>query len=216
MDQSNGERPLLSSLEETLSMSRLTAAVRRTSLLVILVMPGFGCDGSPTEPTWNGRVQVAGTIRDFQSNTAIAGARVTVGSETTTADPGGRYSLSVEPGQHRVFVDDEAVALITPIERTYRGDFFGRLAGCIARYGTIVDRQTRQPVAGAAVSAGGATTTTDQTGWFRLSLGCPGSPCVGSNTTFLTITHPNYVNGSFPAGRGICFVSRVDYELDRR
>jgi hypothetical protein len=216
MDQSNQKRPLISSLKEALLMFLLSSTVRRTSLLVVLLIPGIGCDGSPTEPTWKGRVQAAGTIRDFQSNAAIAGARVTVGSETAITDPGGRYSLSIEAGQQRVLVDDEAVALITATDRTYRGDFFGRLAGCIARYGTILDRQTRHPVAGAAVSAGGVTTTTDHTGWFRLSLGCPGSPCVGSNTTFLTITHPNYVNGSFPAGRGICFVSRVDYELDRR
>src|SRR5687767_4608777 len=179
MDQSNRERPLLSSSEEKLLMFRLTSVVRHPSLIVVLLIAGFGCDNSPTEPTWNGRVQVAGTIRDFQSNAAIAGARVTVGSETATTDPGGRYSLSVEPGQQRVFVDDESVALITPADRTYRGDFFSRLAGCIARYGTIVDRSTRQPVGGAAVSAGGVTTATDQTGWFRVSLGCPGSPCVG-------------------------------------
>jgi hypothetical protein len=129
---------------------------------------------------------------------------------------GGVYSLTVETGEQRVSVDDELVALVNLKDRTYRGDFFGRAAGCIARYGTIVDRQTRRPVSGAAVSAGGVTAATDQTGWFRLSLGCPETACVGFNTTFLVITHPNYVNGSFVAGRGICFVQRVDYELDRR
>ena len=163
-------------------------------------------------------MQVTGTIRDFQSNAGIAGARVTIGSATATTDPGGVYSLTVEPGEQRVSIDDESLALVNLKDRTYRGDFFGHIAGCIARYGTIVDRQTRRPVSGAAVSATliGVTTATDQTGWFRLTLGCPGTVCVGSNTTFLTVTHPNYVNGSFPAGRGLCHVQRVDYELDRR
>lgn len=197
-------------------MSLLASVGRRTSLAGVLLISGIACGGSPTEPTWDGRVQVAGIIRDFQTNAAIAGARVAFGSETATTDSGGRYSLKVEPGSQRVFVDDESVALVTPTARTYRGDFFARVAGCIARYGTIVDKQTHQPVAGATVTAGGVTTTTDQSGWFRVSLGCPGLACVGSNTTFLTITHPNYVDGSFPAGRGICFVARVDYELDRR
>jgi hypothetical protein len=197
-------------------MSHLTSRIRRILLAVALLTSGIGCGGSPTEPTWDGRVQVAGTIRDFQTNAAIAGARVMIGSETANADSSGRYSLAVAPGAQRVFVDDESVALVTPANRTYRGDFFGHLSGCIARYGTIADKQTREPVAGATVSVGGVTTATDQTGWFRVSLGCPGSACVGSNTTFLTITHPNYVNASFPAGRGICLVSRVDYELDRR
>ena len=32
---------------------------------------------------------------------------------------------------------------------------------------------------------------TDQTGWFRKSLGCPSTLCVGFNTNFVTITHPN-------------------------
>jgi hypothetical protein len=217
MDQSNRKRPLLfcgggKGAVDVL----LSRAIRRTSLAVVLVTAGSGCGGTPTEPTADGRVQVAGTIRDFQSNAALAGARVSIGSVTATTDSGGRYSLSVEAGAQRVFVDDESVALITPADRIYRGDFFGRLTGCVARYGTIIDRQTRRPVSGAAVSAGGVTVATDQTGWFQMSLGCPGSPCVGMNTTFLTITHPNYTNASFPAGRGICLVSRVDYELDRR
>jgi len=159
---------------------------------------------------------VTGTVRDFQSNVGIAGARIRIGSATATTDPVGVYSLAVETGQQPVSIDDESLGLVILNDRTYRGDFFGHIAGCIARYGTIVDRQTRRPVSGAAVSGGGVTTATDQTGWFRLILGCPGTVCVGINTTFLVITHPNYVNGSFPAGRGICRVERVDYELDRR
>lgn len=199
-------------------MSHLASAIGRTSLAVVLLTACLACGGSPTEPTWNGRVQVTGTVRDFQSNVGIAGARISIGSATATTDPVGVYSLAVEAGQQRVSIDDESLGLVILNDRTYRGDFFGHNAGCIARYGTIVDRQTRRPVPGAAVSAnpGGVTTATDQTGWFRLTLGCPGTVCVGSNTTFLTVTHANYVNGSFPAGRGICQVQRVDYELDRR
>jgi len=41
-------------------------------------------------------------------------------------------------------------------------------------------------------------------------------PCIGFNTTFVTVTHPDYRNGSFVAGRGVCFVERVDYALEPR
>ena len=69
---------------------------------------------------------------------------------------------------------------------------------------------------GATVSVGGVSVVTDRAGWFRLSLGCPNMPCIGFNTTFVTVTHPDYRNGSFVAGRGVCFVERVDYALEPR
>jgi hypothetical protein len=98
----------------------------------------------------------------------------------------------------------------------YHADFYVRIAGCVARYGTVVDSRTRRPVSGATVSVGGRTATTDQNGWFRLDLGCAAESCIGFNTTILSSSHPNYESGSFVAGRGVCFVQRVDYDLVRR
>lgn len=182
---------------------------------MILAGGVIGCGGSPTQPG-DGQVQVAGSVRDFRTNAVVGGAHVTIGNATATTDASGVYSLTVQAGEQRVSVDGESIAVVNLKDRTYRGDFFVHLTGCIARYGTVVDSWTRRPVPGATVSVGGVSVATDRAGWFRLSLGCPGVPCVGFNTTFLTITHADYRNGSFVAGRGVCFVERVDYELQPR
>lgn len=204
-------------------MSCVISVFTRTSIAVILAGGAIGCGGSPAQPTGepapsaaqarDGQVRVVGSVLDFQTNEAIGGARVRIGNTTATTDASGVYSLTVPAGEARVSIDDEPIAIVNMQDRGYRGDFFVQITGCIARYGTVVDNQTRRPVSGATVSAAGVTVVTDQTGWFRLTLGCPGVPCVGFNTAFLSITHPNYIGGSFPAGRGVCFVQRVDYEL---
>ena len=161
-------------------------------------------------------MRIVGSVLDFQTNAAIGGAHVTIGNTTATTDAAGMYSMTVPTGEQSVSIDDESIGFVELKGRTYRGDFYVHAAGCIARYGTVVDSQTRRPVSSAAVSVGGVAGTTDQAGWFALKLGCPGASCIGFNTTFLSITHPNYVSGSFVAGRGVCGVRRVDYELVRR
>jgi hypothetical protein len=153
---------------------------------------------------------------DFRTNAAISGARVTIGDATVATDESGVYSLTVPAGGQNVSIDGESIGVVNMKDRTYCGDFYVHGTGCIARYGTVVDSETRQPVVGARVSVAGVTVATDYAGWFRLTLGCPGTACVGFYTTFLSITHPKYVDGSFIAGRGVCFVERVDYELKPR
>jgi len=189
---------------------------RRASIAIVLACCVSGCGGSPTEPPWDGFVRVAGTVRDFRTSAAVAGARVTIAGATGTTDAGGAYTLTVEAGEQTVSIDGATVATVNLKDRTYRGDFFVAATGCIARYGTVIDSLTRFSVAGASVSLSGTTGTTDQTGWFRLNLGCSGELCLGFNTTFASVSHPNYVTGSFVAGRGVCGVSRVDYELTPR
>jgi len=184
----------------------------------------MACGGSPTQP-WDGQVRVAGAVRDFRTNAAIGGARVTIGDAAATTDRGGLYALSVPAGEHPFSIDGEAFSPLTMRDPTYRGDFFVHVTGCVARYGTVVDTRSRRPVSGAALSLSpvvGAPVTTDQTGWFQVTAGCDVQrlpdlgPCVGFNTTLLFVTHPNYVTRSFPVGRGFCGVDRVDYELDPR
>ncbi len=160
----------------------------------------------------------------------VAGAHVsfgdiTIGTFTATTDASGAYSLMV-PGRYElgVYVDGEWITAVTLEDRIYRGDFYVHGQQCVARYGTVIDSETGFPVFGAIVSVAATRTTTDGTGWFRLNIGCDppmiGSPmgpgCVGSNTTFATVTHPDYRAGSFVVGRGICSVQRVDWELQRR
>lgn len=203
----------------------------------MIAISAVACSGSPTQPApWDGQVRVVGVVRDVQTNVAIAGAHVTIGtcnildtpgcsaSVSATADQNGLYALSLAAGAYRaVSIDGEPTGLITLQDPNYRGDFFVHLAGCVGRYGTIVDKQTRRPVSGASLAVIGpglrATATSDQTGWFQILPGCgirreeDGAACIGFNTTDLSITHPNYASGSFPVGRGFCGVSRADYEL---
>jgi hypothetical protein len=122
----------------------------------------------------------------------------------------------VPAGEHGVSIDDETLGIVNLKDRNYRGDFYVRIAGCVGRYGTVVDSRTRRPVSGATVSVGGGTASTDQNGWFRLDLGCRGEPCIGFNTAFLSISHPSYESGSFVAGRGVCGIRRLDHELVHR
>ena len=209
-------------------MSRAVLILRRTFIAAILTTAVFGCgDSSPTLPTeanGNGVVRVGGSVRDLRTNTLISGARVSLGTfdpsagsaaaATTAAD--GTYTLTVPPGGYLVSIDDESAGVVHLRIPAYRGDFFARTAGCIARYGTVIDKQSRRFIPGATVSLGGGTATTDSSGWFAVILGCGGSPCIGFNTTFATISHPNYMTAEIPAGRGVCFAQRVDYELEKR
>jgi hypothetical protein len=208
-------------------MSCLVSAFRVGSTAVIVATGAIGCGGSPTQPSapptlpsssptppsWDGQVQVVGSVWDFRTDRAIRGASVTIGTTTARTDATGAYSLTIPAGQQRVSIDGESIGFVRMKDRTYRGDFYVHVTGCVARYGTVVDSQSRQPVSGATVSVRGATTATDDAGWFVLSFGCPGVPCIGYNTTQVSVTHPSYVSGSFPDGRGVCFVHRVDYEL---
>jgi hypothetical protein len=199
-----------------LMMSSLISGFRPNSIAVILAGGVIACSASPTQPSWDGQVRVTGSIRDFPTDAAINGARVTIGNTRATTDANGTYSLAVPAGDQHISVDGESVADVAMKDRTYRGDFYVHLTGCVARYGTVIDKQTRQTVSGANLFFAGSRVpvVTDQTGWFRFSLGCPGTLCIGFNTSFVTITQPDYRDGLGVLGRGVCRVERADYELD--
>ena len=188
-------------------MTSRLSAFKHIAIAAIFMTGAVGCSQSPTQPSWDGQVRVTGSIRDFPSDALVNGARVAIGNATATTDPAGAYSLTVPAGEQRVLVDDQAIANVTMKDRTYRGDFYVHVTGCIARYGTVIDSATRQPIPGASLAFAGEPVVTDQTGWFRKSLGCPGTLCVAFNTSFVTITHPNYRDGMDVLGRGFCRVS---------
>ena len=182
-------------------------------LAPVLILFAIGCNRSPTEPTpvWDGFVRVAGVITSYQINAAVASATVTIGTATATTDAAGFYRLRVAPGDYYVFVDEQRISSVRLHDQTYRGDFYVDGTNCIARYGTVVDKLSRKPIAGASVGG----TLTDGAGWYERRYGC-GQVCQGYNTTFVTITHPAYLDARPILGRGICFVSRADYELQPR
>jgi hypothetical protein len=200
----------------------------RGVIAALLTAAAFGCSGSPTQPSWDGRVRVAGTVRDFATSGAVSAATVVVGNGgagdvSATTDVSGAYSLTVLEGMYHVTINGESIADVTLRDPNYRGDFFIRLTDCVGRYGTVVDSRTRQALSGAALSLSGGSdpyATTDQTGWFQqgMGMGCvrpplPTGPC-GFNTYTLKVTRPGYQEKFVESSRGFCGVRRIDVELD--
>jgi hypothetical protein len=201
-------------------------------ITALLVASAFGCSGSPAQPSWDGRVRVSGTVRDFATNAAVSAATVAFGNAgageiTATADAGGAYSLTALEGMYHVTINGESITDVTLRDPNYRGDFFIRLTDCVGRYGMVLDSRTRQPVSGATLTFGSDPyATTDQTGWFQQGMGLSmgtGMGCVrppfptgacGFNTYFLSITHPRYQVKPLESSRGFCFVRRIDVELE--
>ena len=95
----------------------------------------------------------------------------------------------------------------------YRGDLFVHLGTCVARYGIVADGLTLRPVAGARVSLLGSSVITAIDGWYRIDFGCPTDGWVGFNTTFMNVTHPDYLDGSEITGRGVYSAERLDVWL---
>jgi hypothetical protein len=186
----------------------------------LLLAAALGCGGSPTQPSWDGRVRVAGTVRDFPTSGTVSAATVVLGNGgagdvSATTDVSGAYALTVPQGMYHVTINGESIADVTLRDPTYRGDFFIRASNCIGRYGMILDSRTRQPVSGATVSLGqDPLATTDQTGWYQYQspFGCSG--LCGFNTYFVFANHPGYAQKSIDSGRGFCKVDRIDVELD--
>ena len=206
----------------------------RVVIAAILASSAFGCGGSSTQPSstqpsWDGRVRVAGIVQDFTTNTAVSAATVVFGDPgagdmTATTDISGGYSLTALPGVYHVTINGESIADVTLRDPSYRGDFFIRLTHCVGRYGMVLDSRTRQPVSGATLRLTGSVyATTDRTGWFQEGMGrtClpPPSPtlvCGAFNTYFLTISHPAYADRTLESSRGFCSVRRSDVELQPR
>ena len=62
----------------------------------------------------------------------------------------------------------------------------------------------------------GETTTSEPDGWYRIDLGCPPTGTIGFNTTFMSVTHPDFAPRQQVVGRGIGGLSRIDIDLERR
>ena len=87
---------------------------------------------------------------------------------------------------------------------------------CAARYGTVIDAVTRQPIAGARVTRAG-TTETDAAGRYRIDIGCEPRFDWGSGTTTISVQHPAY-QGAFELdgrreGTSFSGIRRVDFAL---
>ena len=193
-----------------ISKSMLNLAV------VVLLVLAVGCDKqSSTGPSSSG-VTVSGRVLNFATNTGVSGATVAFGEVTTMTEGGGSYTLAVPAiGLYEPLVDGDWMGS-TRVTLTYRGDLLVRAGTCVSRYGTLTDAGTLRPIAGATVTLSGQIAVSGSDGWYRIDLGCPANGLVGFNTTEIVVSHPNYMDQSYPAGRGVSGVWRLDLELQRR
>ena len=201
--------------------------MRRTGILELvsasLALGACGCNEQTTTGPSSTGVSVSGQVLAFQTQTGVPGAVVQfrgdsqAGETRATTDASGHYVLSLSTvGSFTILVDDMYVGIGRVTGSRYRGDLLVRGGTCISRYGTLADARTQRPVGGATVSVGGGTAISEPDGWYRLDLGCPSTGTIGFNTTFMSVTHPNYAPRQQVVGRGIQGVSRIDLDLERR
>jgi hypothetical protein len=174
------------------------------------------CGGTATEPSAR-TPRISGTVVDFTTGAGVPGISVQFGDAATMSDGSGKYAVTLPAiGMYQPFVDGAPAGSSFVVSNNYRGDFLVRTGTCVARYGTITDRAWHRPLRGATVSLAQTTAITGTDGWYRIDLGCPASGLIGFNTTFISVTHPDYVDASQGVGRGISGVRRLDIRMQPR
>jgi len=213
------------------------AYAMRKVVIAALTSLAVGCHGGPTGPTGpTVDVRISGRVLDSATGAGIPNTTVAFGAfplpdspnvpltavtDTAVTDTTGYYSLIVPSlGRFAAIVDGRLAGDARVTGFAYRGDFLVYPRLCVARYGTVSDARTRRPIAGALVQVLGQRVVSEIDGWYRLDLGCPTASgpfqvagTIGSNTTFLNVSHPEYDAVSAIQGRGISGAVRSDYEL---
>lgn len=186
--------------------------------------PSCGESSSPAGPS-STTVKFSGRVIQYQTELPAVGAvvRFTLGSSAapsfaseTTTGAEGVYVLTVaRTGGFTATVDGVLAGTAQVNGTAFPGDLYVIGGRCVARYGLVIDSRTLRPIGGATVSLSGRSTPTDSNGWYRLDLGCP-EVTFPAGTTFIAVTHPDYQSESQVTGRGVTFVRRLDFDLDRR
>jgi hypothetical protein len=179
----------------------------------VLLTAGCSTQQTPTTPSVG--VRVSGRVLDFTTGLGVSGATVVFGN-TAVTNAGGSYAIIVPAGSYEPLVDGVWMGQARVRDSIYRGDLLVRSGLCVSRYGTLTDARTQRPVVDATVSLAGQSVRSGFDGWYRIDLGCTENGLYGFNTTFIYVSHPNYVAYSQVVGRGVYKVSRLDLELDRR
>ncbi len=155
------------------------------------------CSSTPT----TGRLQ--GTVTDASTSSPLAGATVSVsGGASTTTDLSGFYSFSsVAAGSYSVsaskagYTTSTANGVVVNAGQTTTQDFAltpSPATGTLQ--GTVTDASTSSPLAGATVSvSGGASTTTDSSGFYSFSSVAAGSYSVSASKAGYTTSTVNNV-----------------------
>lgn len=194
--------------------------------MVLLLTLALASCRSPSSPTaTSGPFTIRGMVTDFTTAGPTAGARLAFSREDgsaagdVTTDVTGRYALGLSgdgsPLRLSVVVEGTRTGDVVVGGANWRGDLLHDAAGCVSRYGLVVDARTGQGVAGAVVTVGGTSMTSAADGWYRIDLGCPPGGIIGFNTSFAEVTHPGYATLQRVVGRGIARVERLDLALSR-
>jgi hypothetical protein len=179
----------------------------RPLVLVLLLLTA--CHGSPTEPRPDRTGALSGRVTFVESGTAAAGARVVahlippgVHESTTVADAAGNYLLpDLIGGSYAVSVFTPAGELaflklidLGPASTVLNFEISGQR--CVTISGRVTDGTTHAPVAGAVISFLNQSATSDASGFYTLSLGCP--PFNDGANHLWSVEHPNYKPLQFP------------------
>jgi len=205
----------------------------RTLAAMAVVVVAAGC-GGPTDPTSIGesverqarQVVVTGRLMEYATGLPVPGMHLVfeqrnlsgqvLATAETTSDPTGTYVLTVAPGAWGTQGNDIIATVQVPETGVFHGDLLRDVGfHCVARYGVITDRQTRQPIANVRVRLLSQTVQTDSNGWYRVDFGCSGGP-IGFNTTVMFFDAPGYKSSVLTIGRGVFAVERTDLFLGRR
>jgi len=188
----------------------------------VIALFGLACSHGTTAPSGSG-VRISGRLLDFRSQAGIAGAVLLfsrdqqLGNVTTTTLADGSYVVTVPAvGPFTISADGAYLGSAHVTGPAYPGGLLEDSGTCISRYGSVVDARTLRPVVGATVSLLDASAPTGIDGFYRIDLGCPSSGPIGFNTTFLSVSHPDYSPGSAVVGRGVAGVRRLDVDLEHR
>jgi thermitase len=147
-----------------------------TSSLTVNVLSGTTsvADFSLTQTIVPG--SITGSVTDGEDNSPIVGATVTDGTRTTTTDATGKYTIAdVSPGSYEVTASREGYQTSSSTVDVLSGsnavvDFSLNeviVLGSIT--GSVTDAKDGSPVAGATVSDGVRTATTDATGKYTIA-----------------------------------------------
>jgi hypothetical protein len=123
---------------------------------------------------------ITGTVTDTANATPIAGATVSYSGGTATTDNTGSYTLtSVPEGTYTLTVSASGYQTQTQGVTVGPGatvtQNFALTAQTTTLTGTVTDASTAKTIAGATVSAGGSTATTNGSGVYTISGLAPGT-----------------------------------------
>jgi hypothetical protein len=165
--------------------------------------------GSPTMPSPSSTVQIGGRVVDERTTRGLPGVTLfwggsgTFAHATVVTDATGGYQVHL-PDAASYTVSAEAVFPLSVVRPTGALDivnFYVNTGGCPTQYGRIVDGVTRRAISGARVDWVGLTSTSDQTGNYRLTLECrPGGH--GAGPTSVSVSHPGYQPFAMPGRDG--------------